>query len=141
MTRGHMALWLGLVSVVAAGCRASEPAAGSQSPEARQLQAASQGLCDAQVLISDGKISEAADVFEDRTHAYLHELAEEVQDVDRAIAAELLEAKERLEVALDAPQASDPAAVAVSIAELQRALADAAAAVDLPRPLCREGAS
>lgn len=141
MVRRRVITSFTLLSVAAAGCRGSEPVRGNQSAEARRLQAASQGLCDAQVLVSEGRIREAAAVFEDRTHAYLHELADKVGDVDRAIAADLLEAKERLEVALDDPQASDPEGVAAAIGEVQRALADAAEAVDLPAPLCREGAS
>jgi hypothetical protein len=140
VTRSRIVPSLVVAALVAVGCRATEPAAESRSPRGQRLQAASQGLCDAQVLVSDGKISDAAEVFEERTHAFLHELADEVQDVDRGAAARLLEAKERLEEALAAPR-TDPGGVAEIITELQRAVSGAASAVDLPTPLCREGAS
>jgi hypothetical protein len=141
VTRSRNVPTLVVAALVAVGCRATDPAAGSRSPNERRLQSASQGLCDAQVLVSDGNISDAAEVFEERTHTFLHELADQVQDVDRRAAARLLEAKERLEEALADPRGADPGGVAAIITELQRAVSEAASAVHLPTPLCREGAS
>jgi hypothetical protein len=105
------------------------------------LQRASQGLCDAQVLAIESNVPRAADVFDRETHAFLHELAADLQETDRAAAAALLEAKQRLEAALADPFRADPRDVVVLMTALQRALRDGAQAAGLPTPLCREGAS
>jgi hypothetical protein len=114
------------------------PASASLSEEER-LQAASQGLCDAQVLASEGRVRDAASVFQAETHDYLHALAGKLQSDDPAAAAGLLEAKQRVEQAL--ARGADPPGTQVLLSELQRALGDAAAAAGLPEPLCREGAT
>ncbi|MGH2764498.1 MAG: hypothetical protein ACRDKA_01080 [Actinomycetota bacterium] len=123
------------------GASCSGDQAGAGGGEEARLQLASQGLCDAQVLASEADVRRAADVFDRETHAYLHELAAELQEIDRAAAADLLEAKQRLESALADPAGADPQGVVVLITDLQRALGDAAEAAALPAPLCRDGAS
>jgi hypothetical protein len=127
-----------LLTVALAGASCTDAPAPAAPEENRQLQTASQGLCDAQVLTSEGRIREAASVFQADTHDYLHELARRLQDVDPASAAELLEAKQRVERAL--AESRDPPGTQDLLVRLQRALGDAAAEVDLPAPLCREGA-
>jgi len=108
--------------------------------EAR-LQRASQGLCDAQVHAFEANVRRAAAVFDAESHAFLHELAADLEDIDRAAAANLLEAKQRVERALVDPIRSDPQEVILLLAGLQRALGEAAEATGLPAPLCRNGAS
>jgi hypothetical protein len=112
-----------------------------QSPPARapRLQAASQGLCDAVVFASEGRVRDAAQVFDAETHDYLHELARMLQEVDPAATADLLEAKEQVESVLDI--GADPLAAQDLLVRLQRAMRDAARAADLPTPLCRDGAA
>jgi hypothetical protein len=53
-------------------------------------------------LASGGGLDEARQVFQDQSHAYLHQLAAELQEQDRSLAAELLEAKQQVERALQA---------------------------------------
>jgi hypothetical protein len=126
-----------LVALAAPAC--TDDAAPASPPENRRLQTASQGLCDAQILASEGRIRDAASVFQADTHAYLHDLARRLREVDPETAAELLEAKQRVERAL--AEGGDPPETQDLLLRLQRALGDAAAAVDLPAPLCREGAA
>ena len=106
----------------------------------RRLARASQGLCDAQTVAVEVSVFRAREVFDTEVHAFLHELAADLQETDRAAAGELLEAKQRVEGILD-EQRAEPQEVIVLIAGLQRALGQAAKAAGLPTPLCREGAS
>jgi hypothetical protein len=138
VTPGRVMATLAAVALMVSGCGGDETAA-SGSRQDERLQAASQGLCDAQALVAEGDVVQAARVFERETHAYLHELAARLGEVDRGAAADLLQAKQRLEHALATPEQADPVAVAELIPLLQRALIDGAEAADLPRPLCREG--
>jgi hypothetical protein len=127
-----------VLALVAAACSAGDPQSGIETRE-RRLQEASQGLCDAQVAAFEGRFRDAKAVFDTETHGYLHELAAMLQDVDPEAAADLLEAKQRVEVSLNG--GGDPLAMQGQLNQLQRALNDAAEAADLPRPLCREGAT
>jgi hypothetical protein len=72
-------------------------------------------------------------------HGPLHELADQVTDIDRGIAADLLEAKEAVESAL-ADDTTDPAEAAVLVAELTDATraAYAAAGDAVPEPCTEE---
>jgi hypothetical protein len=126
-----------LVALAATAC--TDDAAPAPPQENRRLQTASQGLCDAQILVTEGRIRDAASVFEADTHDYLHQLANRLLEVDPETAAHLLEAKQRVERAL--AEGRDPPGTQDLLVRLQRALGDAAAAVDLPAPLCREGAA
>lgn len=130
-----------LVALGLVGAACAEQASDGAGREEARLQDASQGLCDAQVLVSRGDVVEAAQVFEGETHAYLHELADLLQGVDREAAATLLRVKQRFEEVVATPERADPEAAAALIPELQRALIEAAEAAGLPRPLCREGAT
>ena len=131
----HMRITATLLALTLAAC--SDQAGGSEAG----LQRASQGLCDAQVLASESNVPRAASVFDREAHGFLHELAADLEEVDRAAAAGLLEAKQRLEAILADPVRADPQDVVVLITELQRALREGAEAAGLPTPLCREGAS
>ena len=92
-------------------------------------------LCDASELADDGELTAAHGVFLSRAHGRLHELAAEASDVDRAVAARLLEAKADVEATLpledpDAADALDALIVATRTAiEL---------VTDEPAPLCEE---
>jgi hypothetical protein len=138
MTR--MAVAVLCAAVLATGCGGDgtgEASEGNGRPD--RLQVASQGLCDAQLAASEGRVREAEDIFYADSHGYLHELARRLQDTDPAAAAELLEAKQRLESALET--SADPPGTQQLIIELERALRDAARSADLPVPLCARGAS
>jgi hypothetical protein len=125
-----------LAATVLAGACTEQP----PPPKGPQrLQTASQGLCDAVVFASEGRLRDAASVFDAETHDYLHELARMLQEVDSAAAADLLEAKEQVESVLDI--GADPLAAQELLVRLQRAVRDAALAADLPTPLCRDGAA
>jgi hypothetical protein len=113
----------------------AEPQASAPPVEPR-LRAASQGLCDAEALASEGRVGEAGQVFDAETHDYLHELAAMLQEVDPAAAAELLEAKQRVESAL--ADGDDAAGTEDLLVRLQLALQDAAEAADLPRTRCAQ---
>lgn len=128
MTRILVLILLG--AVLLASC--AEPQAAP--PEEPRLRGASQGLCDAAALASEGRVGEAGEVFDAETHDYLHELAGMLQEVDPAAAAELLEAKQRVESAL--ADGDDAAGTEDLLAKLQLALQDAAEAADLPRTPC-----
>ncbi len=126
-----------LVVLALGACSA---ASGEANGLEARLRPASQGLCDAQVLAFESSVPEAAAVFDAEVHGFLHELAAVLQRTDRAAAAALLEAKQRVERILEDPARAEPQEVVVLITDLQRALRDGAEAADLPTPLCREGA-
>jgi hypothetical protein len=127
-----------LLALLLAAC--SDASGEADGLDAR-LARASQGLCDAQVHAFERNVPRAAVVFDTEVHGFLHELAAVLQDTDRPAAGDLLEAKQRVERALEDPAGADPQDVVVMITELQRALRDGAEAAGLPTPLCREGAS
>jgi hypothetical protein len=105
----------------------------------RRLQVASQGLCDSQVAASEGRLREAADIFDAETHDYLHDLAHMLREIDPRATAELLESKQRVESIFQ--NSRDPVETQEVLVALQRALHDAAEAAGLPAPLCGEGAT
>lgn len=61
------------------------------------------GLCEAAAAPAGARA-----VFFDRSHEALHTVARALEDVDRGLAGELLQAKEKVESELDAPPASLP---------------------------------
>ena len=125
-----------LASSVAA-C-APEPASEATPSLDPELQRASAGLCDALRAASEGDVERAAALFEDEAHGYLHELADRVGARDRSAAAELLEAKQRAEAALARPWG--PEEVVQALEDVGEELADAAAAIGMPRPTCEAAA-
>ena len=87
------------LSVVAAACT-SVPNNDSSDPFA----AAATGLCD--TVDAAGQPDQARQLFFDTVHQPLHQLADETATADRSIAAQLLEAKQAVEAALDANTSS-----------------------------------
>lgn len=67
--------------------------------------AAADPLVDAHVALCEAgdRPAEARELFFDRSHEALHEVARRLDDVDRAQAAALLEAKQRVESGLERP--------------------------------------
>jgi predicted HicB family RNase H-like nuclease len=106
--------------------------------EAGRLQAASQGICDAQAFAAEGDVEGARTIFEEGVHDYLHQLAVRLRETDRAAAGRLLEVTQRMEDAFRTRV--DPASLTALLGDLQRALIEGAEAAGLPQPLCREGA-
>ena len=113
---------------------------GVGSPRQARLREAAQGLCSAEALARDGQVEAARSRFFDRSHAFLHELAEVVTRRDPTAAAALLEAKQRLESALDPTLDTGPTPdgpqVAGLVADLRAALGSAAGVVELAVPEC-----
>ncbi|HJV05246.1 MAG TPA: hypothetical protein VJ868_08290 [Actinomycetota bacterium] len=92
---------------------------GSARPRG-ELATALDALCEARMLSARGRIGEAEATFTDRAHAFLHRLA---RQTNRASAAELLEAKARVEQAFLEPP--PPAALARLLETLRRRTAEA----------------
>lgn len=65
---------------------------------------AATGLCD--TVDAAGQPDQARQLFFDEIHQPLHQLADETADADRTVAAQLLEAKQAVEAALDANTSS-----------------------------------
>lgn len=94
------------------------------------------GLCAAADAAADGSVEDAGDVFFDRSHQGLHDLAARASEEDRAAAAAVLETKRRVESML-----RDDASPDELPPELRRLLEDArtaARAIDVPPPPCPE---
>ena len=130
-------LILAATMVAASSCGGDGGDASAQPSADERLAAASQGLCDALELAEADDVTGAGREFEDRVHAYLHDLAAQLSTFDRPAAGELLEAKQRVEEALRGTS-PDAAEVHALIADLQRELADAADAAGLQPSPCEE---
>lgn len=89
-------------------------------------------LCQARDL-ADTDPALARDAFE-RAHLDLHDLADEVSGVDRAAAAELLRAKQRVEAGFSA--ATPPTDLAARLRTLTDTTAAALAATGIDPPAC-----
>ena len=116
----------GWLAIAATGDKdADAPTAGA---EASPLS----GVCDALASARSGDVADARAVFIDDAHDALHDLASRTAEVDRAVTADLLRAKERIEALIASGSASD----------LQSALADLADATGAAtRTLDREAAT
>jgi len=101
----------------------SEPASAVASSAARTYAARWASIAEAE----DGEPAGAGTVFYDRAHEGLHELAASTVGVDRAAAARLLGAKQRVEAMLESSPTGGELVPALS--ELADATADAAVAV------------
>jgi|GEM_PF-1620635 len=120
------------------GGRAPEPTASGSlgtvtASDARVLVAA---LCELEGPAATDP-DRAGRIFYDRAHEALHVLAAAVEPVDRAAAAALLVAKERVEADLAGPGLSD--AFPDHAAHLLEATRAALGAVGLPAPSCDDG--
>ena len=112
--------------LVGAACGDDDEPAAPPAPSDATVAA----LCDAVRAARDGDLDEAEDIVLGRAHDRLHELAAEVSDLDRTVAAALLEAKQRVEADLTNP--SDE--LQRHLEDLVAATADAVAAAGRPRP-------
>ena len=79
----------------------SAAACGGDSNPTGPYQAAALGLCEASMKAETNDVDAAGVEFYDTAHQPLHDLAAEVAEVDRALAARLLEAKEAVESGLE----------------------------------------
>jgi hypothetical protein len=113
--------WITLLSLIftLAAC-GSDRTAGPGG----DLGTALDGLCEASMLSARGLVRDAESEFQDRAHAYLHELARETAETDREAAALLLEAKQRVEQAFAEPP--EPEDLARLLDELRERTAEAA---------------
>lgn len=95
-----MLRWLVAVLLVFSACGgdASKPATDQESPYDELVG----DLCESLSLATDGDVTGAQRVFEDRVHGPLHDLAADVQEVDRGAAADLLVAKNAVEQRFEA---------------------------------------
>ena len=130
-------------ALLVAGCGASNEAgpgdppsdgaspSGDLAPEIRAYLA----LCSVQIDAAAQDVVTAEATFRDEVHETLHHLADEVETVDRTIAAALLRAKSSVEAdfAEDAP---DPATTAADVQGLLSAMGNAMGAVGLEAPGC-----
>lgn len=134
MTRAGKITVMAVAMLLAGAC--TGPSRGSTSAPPTQLTAALDGLCRAEDLARAGDLLAARTTFEDRAHAYLHELAARAQERDRESVGRLLEAKNRVESAFQSPGGGSPAEVAARLATLEAATRDVAEALGTPAPRC-----
>ena len=125
------------LAVLAAACGADretgEPSPSSSfgvvTPDAATT--AVLGLCD---LTNATDVVEAGATFLDQSHATLHAIAAAADERDRASAAALFEAKQRVEAALARPEL--PPRFQRAVETLISATRDALDAIDLDPPAC-----
>jgi hypothetical protein len=122
------------VVAFATSCTGSEEKRPSTTDQSRGPQVAVEGLCEAETLASGGLLSEARRVFQDQSHAYLHTLAAQLQERDRALAAQLLETKQEVESSLQG--AANPEVLSVQIGGLRAVVESAVAVVGLTNVGC-----
>lgn len=85
------------------------------------------GVCDALALARSGDVEDARATFLDGAHDGLHDLAARTTEADRAVTADLLRSKERIEALVDSSSASD---LQSALADLADATGAAARALD-----------
>jgi hypothetical protein len=122
------------IVVLAASCTGNEEKRAPTAAQSREPQVAIEGLCEAETLAAGGLQSEARGVFQNQSHAYLHELAAQLEERDRVLAGQLLEAKQEVEVALQ--KGSDPETLALRIGALRAVVESAVAVVGLTNVGC-----
>jgi hypothetical protein len=135
MTYAGTITLMAVAMLLAGACAGPSRGPATPAPPA-ELTAALAGLCRAEDLARAGDLSEARTTFEDRAHGYLHELAAGAQGRARAPVGRLLEAKNRVELALQTERGGTPAEVAADLTKLETATRDVAAALGTPAPRC-----
>ena len=111
----------GWLAIAATGDNdADAPTAGAQASPLP-------GVCDALASARSGDVEDARAVFFDDAHDGLHDLASRTAKVDRAVTADLLRAKERIEALMESSSASD---LQTALADLADATAAAARTLD-----------
>lgn len=108
-------------------------AACGGSSDGTPLASAVSGLCEARDQATGGDLDAADTAFQDRSHGELHRLVERVQERDRAAAADVLEAMERVESALGEDNGAE---MATLFEELLTATRVAALALEEDVPEC-----
>lgn len=107
-------------------------ACGWGSDQSDGYQSAASGLCEASAEVDDGDIEGAESQFYDTVHQPLHDLAAEVSEVDRVIAARLLEAKEAVESRFE----TDSAGLGEAFRSLVSAVNESLTAIGHDSPPC-----
>ena len=124
-----MASLLALLMLVAA-CGRAEP---SPAPDAVDgYTSAYRGLCRSRAVVEEN-LGRARDIFFGESHSELHRLADETTEHDRALAGELLEAKNRTEAELGG---GSPADAAASLDVLLRVSRQALISLGAPPQAC-----
>lgn len=108
----HLAAILLALALVA--CGGDEPTAPVSG--ASNLQLAGDALCQAESFAAQGDLTGAKDMFAN-AHPALHDLAAQLEERDRDLAAQLLQAKQAVEEILAAP--TEPAVVTARLAEVR----------------------
>jgi hypothetical protein len=129
MTTAAMAIFL-----LAGACGPSGGSATTAAPA--DLTVALAGLCRAAEHARSEDLFEARRTFQNQSHAFLHELAAMGSGEARAAVARLLEAKQRVEMALGPGGSATPAEVGKLIGELEAATRDLAGQLGTPAPRC-----
>ena len=101
---GFAAVLIGSITAAAVWSDTDDRAATPRTPRAQVLA----GVCASADAADNHELRQANGLFLSRAHTGLHEVAADLQDVDRRLAARLLEAKNRVEVSL--PSRADSAA-------------------------------
>jgi hypothetical protein len=122
------------VAVLLAGACTGASRGSTSAPA--ELIAALHGLCRAEDLAQAGDILGARTTFEDRAHAYLHELAADAEGEARMEVGRLLEAKNRVESAFRTGSDEKAGEVAARLQTLEAATRDVAAAMGTPATRC-----
>ena len=127
MTRPRLTLAAVLVlSLAPAACSTG----AEDTATTDEFSAAAEGLCRTADVADDP--TAAREIFYDTVHQPLHQLADDTTAEDRAAAAALLEAKQRVEATLDT---RDPT-LAAAVDDLVDATSRALATLDRPEPDC-----
>ena len=122
------------VSLMAGACGPSGGSATTAAPA--DLTVALAGLCRAAELARAGDLFEARRTFQNQSHAFLHELAAMTNGQARSAVARLLEAKQRVEMALGPEGSAIPAEVGTLLEKLEAATRDLAGELGTPAPRC-----
>lgn len=92
-------------------------------------------LCEVETDLKQGEIDRAAATFEDEVHETLHELADEVEAVDREVSADLLVAKAKVEAGFADPSIQ-AAAQRRAVAALIERMREAMTTLEIDQPAC-----
>ena len=123
------------LATVAASCGGDDAPQASDA-EIQEFRSAVDGLCQSANTLGRGETSAARRTFGNQTHAYLHELIDRVEPLDRAAATELLEAKHAVEALLKDPAFYGDKEASKRLDDLHNAMIRVGAVVGLPEVGC-----
>lgn len=128
---GGIAIAAGGLTIFAADDHedATSPGGGNQS-----YAGVVTGLCEA-AAVAASQPEDAERIFQDEVHVPLHELAADLGEADRAVAARLLEAKDSVESALEA-RPIEPEALDDDLSELLDVTIAGLRTIDVEAPTC-----